>query len=118
MIVMKACLRETLANSHVAAVSIAILIFWCITSLFEAVWPWLARVGQFLLEAVAILDVPYFSTTFDAYDRSQLVVAGVYLYSAGFCLLAAWLLARWVYGKRPLQVLITYYGKLPRTNHA
>jgi hypothetical protein len=105
---MKPCLRETLAQSHVAVAVIAILIFWFITSIFEAFWPWIAHAGQFLFTAVAIFDIPYFSPT------STLIMSGFYVYSAVLSLSTAWLLARWIYAEGPLQVLAIYHERLTR----
>lgn len=115
---MKPCLREALAKSHVAAVAIAILIFWFISFIFEAFWPWIARAGEFLFTAVAILDIPYFSVTVTRLDSSMLLLSGLCLYAAVVSISAAWLLALWVYGREPLQVLASYYNRLQRMDNA
>ena len=58
----KFSLRKTLADSHVSAVAIAVLLFWSLDNIFWAVWPAPSRGVGFLFTAVAILDIPYFSS--------------------------------------------------------
>lgn len=53
-------LRKILADSHVSAIAIAVLLFWALDSAFWALWGPLSRATSFLFKAVAILDIPYF----------------------------------------------------------
>lgn len=115
---MKPSLREVLANSHVAAVAIAVLLFWFMSSMFEVLWPWMERVLKFLITTVAILDIPYLSPTLTVLNRSMLIILSFYLYQAIISLSAAWLLSQWIYGTGPLQALSTYHSQLSGKNNA
>lgn len=99
-----------------AAVTIAVLMFWFLDGAFRALWEPVSRVLGFLGTAVAILDIPYFSRTLTTTDRFMLIMAANYLYGAAVSLAAAWLLSRWVYGEGPLRLLATYYN-LVRSKH-
>ncbi|HEX6505314.1 MAG TPA: hypothetical protein VF011_18875 [Terriglobales bacterium] len=114
---MKRSLREVLADSHVGAVALAVLIFWFLDGIFEALWPLLAHAGNFLITAVAILDIPYFSPTLTLLDRSMLIFLCFYLYSAIISISAAWLLSKWLHSTTPLRALAAYRTKLRRANH-
>lgn len=109
---MKRSLREILADSHVAAIAVAVLLLWFLDGAFRAVWTPGSRVVSFLFTAIAIFDIPYFSPTLTIADRSILIMAFSYLYSAIVSLSAAWLLSRWVYGVGPLRSLTGYRDKL------
>lgn len=115
---MKHSLREILAESHVSAVAIVVLIYWSLYWGFTAVWGPLTRAFSFLFTAVAILDIPYYSTTFSSADRFALSITLEFLFNAFVCLAAAWLLSRWVYGAGPLRSLSKYRTRLVRRNHA
>jgi len=58
---LKPTLRNILADSHVAAIAIAVLLLWALDDAFRALWPPFFQLVQYLLTAVAILDIPYFS---------------------------------------------------------
>ena len=60
---MKRSLRQILDDSHIAAVTIAVLLLWSLDGAFQALWIPVSRAVGFLLTAVAILDIPYFSPT-------------------------------------------------------
>ncbi|HKW25850.1 MAG TPA: hypothetical protein VJN48_08705 [Terriglobales bacterium] len=111
-------LREVLAASHVAAVAIAVLLFWTVEGVLLALWAPLSRVIGFLFTAIAILDIPYFSKTFTLADRTTLVISCAYLYTALISLSAAWLLARWVYRLGPFRSLTSYCGRIFWRKHA
>lgn len=113
----KPSLREILADSHISAVAIAVLILWSLDWAFRALWGPLSRVIGFLATAVAILGIPYFSTTLYATDRLILITTFSYLLSAVIGLASAWLLSRWVYGMGPLRSLSRYRARLTRGNH-
>ncbi len=111
-------LRKVLADSHVSAVAVAVLLFWSLDSAFWALWGPLYRAASFLFTAVAILDIPYFSRTLTFADRSMLFVTFLYLFYSFAYLAAAGLLSRWVYGTGPFRSLSKYYRTgLPRRNH-
>jgi len=114
----KRSLRQVLADSHVATVSIALLLLWSLDAAFRGLWDPACRVGAFLLTAIAIRDIPYLSPGGTAVDRFMLISTFYFLYSAIVCLSAAWLLSRWVYGTGPLRSLIACRSKLTGRKHA
>lgn len=114
---MKRSVREILADSHVSAVAIAVLLLWSLEWGFQALWDPLFRAVSFLITAVAILDIPYFSRTLSPVDRLTLITTFFYLFSALISFAAACLLSRWVYGVGPLRSLSTYRTRLRRRNH-
>ena len=114
----KLSLRKILADSHVSAVAIAVLLFRSLDSAFWALWGPLSRVVSFLFTAVAILDIPYFSYTLDLKDRFTLFFTFSYLFNSLVYLAAAGLLSRWVYGIGPLCSLSKYRTRLARRNNA
>ena len=114
---MKHSLREILAESHVAAVAIAVLLYWSLYWGFIALWSPLTRAANFLFTAIAIRDIPYFSPTFTIADRYELSTTIAFLFNAFVCLAAAWLLSRWVDGTGPLRSLSKSGKRLARRNH-
>ena len=111
---MKRSLREVLAAHHIAAVAIVMLLLWSLDSWFRAIMGPLSRTASFLITAVAILRVPYFSTTLNGADRLLLLATFANLLGALNNLGAAWLLARWVYGEGPLRSLTRYRPRFTR----
>jgi len=105
---MKRSLRQVLADSHIAAVTIAVLLLWSIDGAFRALWGPVSHAVGFLFTAVAILDIPYFSPTLTLADRFMLITTSAYLYTAAVTFSAAWLLSRWVYGIGPVRTLTRY----------
>jgi hypothetical protein len=105
---MKRSLRQILADSHIAAVTIAVLLLWSLDGAFHALWESVSRVLSFLGTAVAIFDIPYFAPTLTFEDRVSLVTASAYLYEAMVSFSAAWILSRWVYGVGPVRSLNRY----------
>ena len=114
---MKPSLREILANSHIPAVAIAVLLLWSLNSGIQALESPLLRAAGFLFTAVAILDIPYVSSTFTSADRFMLTTTLSFLSYAFINLAAAWLLSRWVYGVGPLCSLKSYRTRLARREH-
>jgi len=111
-------LRQVLADSHVGAVAIALLLLWSLDAAFSALWPPVSHAMGFVFTAIAILDIPYFSRTFTALDRLVLISTLAYLYGSVVSLSAAWLLSKWIYGVGPLRALMSFRSKLRRSNHA
>lgn len=109
---MKRSLRDALAESHTAAVAIAVLLVWSLDGAFRALWDPAFRAVSFLFTAIAIFDIPYFSPTLTIADWFTLTTTLFYLYSAIISFSAAWLLSRWVYGVGPLRSLMSYRSKL------
>ncbi|MGH9570246.1 MAG: hypothetical protein ACRD4F_11425, partial [Candidatus Angelobacter sp.] len=114
---MKRSLRQTLADSHIAAVTIALLLLWSLDNAFRALWEPLSRAMSFLFTAVAILDIPYFSSTITIQDRLSLFILGTHLYWALVNLFAAWLLSNWVYRSGPLSSLSRYSKNISGSKH-
>src|SRR5258708_38018158 len=111
----KPSLRKILADSHIAAVAIAVLVLWSLDSAFWALWGPLSRSISFLFTAVAILGIPYFSRTLTSTDRVTLFITFSYLFNSFVYLAAAGLLSRWVYGMGPLRSLSKYRTRLARS---
>ncbi|MGH9513214.1 MAG: hypothetical protein ACRD2U_13865 [Terriglobales bacterium] len=103
-------LRNILAESHIAAVAIAVLVFSSLDAGFRAFWGPLSAAATFLFTAIAIFDIPYFS--FNVANCLALTVSLYYFFSAMVCLGVACLLSRWVYGVGPFFILNTYWAKL------
>ena len=112
---MKPSLREVLADSHVAAVAIVVLLLWSMDSAYRALWEPSYSALSYLITAMLILDIPYISPVM---NHPMWLMTFAYLYGAITCLFAAWLLSRWVYGVGPLRSLSKYHGKIRRRKHA
>lgn len=115
---MQPSLRETLADTHIAAVAIAVLLLSSLDSGFRALWPPLPRTIEFVVTAIAIRGVPYISPTFTVADWLTWGSAGAYFVYALICLAVAWLVSRWVYGVGPVQGLRRYGARLARRSNA
>jgi hypothetical protein len=109
--------QKILAESHIAAITIAVLLLWCLNGAFQALWAPFSRVVGFLFTAVAILDIPYISPTPTLADGFMLVTASNYLYGAIFNFSAAWILSKWVFGAGPVQSLTHYCKNLIASPH-
>ncbi len=114
---MKRSLRQVLADSHIAAVTIVVLLLWSLDDAFRALWDPFFRAISFLSTAVAIFDIPSFSRTFTTADRLSLITVGAYLYWALVTFFAAWILSRWVYGMGPLRSLTSRCTNSNRREH-
>jgi hypothetical protein len=118
---MRTSLRDVVVDSHVAAAAIASLLFFSLGDIFRALWALLAPVSQviaFLLTAVAIQGIPYFSRELDVVTRLQLEIMLSLLSSALISFASAWVLSRWAYGAGPIRSLRTCCNTLRRRNHA
>ncbi len=105
---MRPSLRKVLAESHVAAVAVAVLLLFSLINLFHALARPLVQLAEFLITAVAILGVPAYSWPLTTADWIMLAPSFFYLYSFAVTLTAAWLLSRWVYGAGPIRSLSRY----------
>lgn len=101
---MNPSLRRVLADSHVSAVAIAVLLF---RSLDSAIWVLWGPIS------LAILTVP----NFPHMDHFSLFITISYLFNSLVYLVAAGLVSRWVYGMGPLRSLSKYRNILARRNH-
>jgi hypothetical protein len=113
----KPSLRKILADSHISAVAIAVLVLWSLDSAFWALWGPLSRAVSFLFTALAVLDIPFFSRTLTITDRVTLFITFLYFFNSFVYLAAAGLLSRWVYGMGPLRSLGKYRTRLARRTH-
>jgi uncharacterized membrane protein YfhO len=112
LIDMKNSLRQALVNSHIAAVTIAVLLLGSVEDIFSALWEPLLSAFKFLVTAVAIFDIPSYSRGLATADRFRLFTSGVYLYWAAINLFAAWLLSQWAYRTGPIRILTGYGERL------
>jgi hypothetical protein len=115
---MKPSLRQVLADSHVSAVAIAILLIWSFDSVLDAFWNPFVNVFSFLATAVAILGLPYIPPQLTLSQRLMLITFCSFLFNAFSCFAAAWLLSSWVYGMGPLRSLKSYRERFARRRHA
>ncbi len=112
-------LRETLVASHVAAVAVAVLIFFSLNAFVRALVVPLSAIFDFLATAILIGGKPYVSSRLSAADELMLVPALFYLFTAAMSFFSAWLLSRWVYGVGSFACLERYRPILARRrNHA
>jgi hypothetical protein len=115
---MKPSFRQVLADSHVSAVAIAILLIWSFESVLDAFWDPFLNAFSFLITAVAILGLPYIPPQLSFSQRLMLITSCSSLFNALSCFAAAWLLSRWVYGMGPVHSLKSCRKRLARRRHA
>lgn len=114
---MKPSLRKILADSHIAAIAIVVLLFWALISVSRVPWDPLSRAADFLFTAVAIGGVPYIPSKLDFADRLMLFTTLTYFFIALISFSSAWLLSRWVYRVGPFRSLSNYRSQPARRNH-
>jgi hypothetical protein len=110
----KPSLREILADSHVAAVSIAVLFLWSLASGLQVVWDPFWGAANFVFTSVGI---PYIPRTSIGGDRLTLIVTATRLAYSFIYLAVAWFLSRWVYGLGPLRSLTKCLTRVARRNN-
>ena len=111
-------LREILADSHISAIAIVVLLLWSTISVFRAsFWPSI-RIAEYLFTAVAIRGIPFAGPFSVVAERLMLLGRVGYLFNAFANSSAAWLLARWVYGEGPLRCLSRYRPRVSRRGNA
>ena len=103
-----------MAEHHVAAVAIAVLLLWSLDWGSRALLGSLYRIASFVVYSVAILRVPYYSSRLSYADRILLLQMSANVLSAFICFGAAWLLSRWVYGEGPFRRLARYRTRFTR----
>jgi hypothetical protein len=113
---MKPSLRQTLFDSHISAVTIAVLLVWSLGDFLEAVWPPAVSAISFLLTAIAIRGLPFVPPRFTISEREMILVSCDALFRASTNIVAAWILSHWVYGMGPLQSLKNCRERLTRRN--
>jgi hypothetical protein len=110
----KPSLREILADSHISAVAIAVLIVWSFDSLFHALWKPFLTVLNLLFTAMAIRGIPQSAHRFGF----SLFLMFSYLAGSFIGIAAAWLLSLWVYDSGPLRSLNRFRAAIVGRNHA
>lgn len=115
---MPSALRKVLIESHVAAIAVAVLIFFSVAQIINAVWMPALYAVYFLLTAIAIRIIPYLPNSPDVITRQTWLNSFINLFSALASLAAAWALSRQVYGTGPLRMLGSYREKLSRKTDA
>lgn len=113
----RSSLRAMLAQSHVAAVAVALLLLYSISNLLRALWIPTERFLTYAGTALLIMDAPYYSQSLTIRDRGDLIFFCSYAYMGLTRLLGAWLLARWALGSGPLAALARYWSILNRRRH-
>jgi hypothetical protein len=101
---MKPTLRRSLADSHVSAVAIAMLLVWSLEFVFRA-------------SLSSVRAAIFFFFTFDPPSHVGLIAPLSYFLQALCSLAAAWFLSRWVYGEGPFRSLARYHTDLERRQH-
>jgi hypothetical protein len=112
----KTDLRKVLAESHVAAIAIAVLLCWSVGAALQGIMAPLFSAAEYLAIAVTIRGGPSVGPDFFRSHALQ-IAAAAYVLNAAVDFAAAWLLARWVYGDGPFTVLRRYRRKIARRNN-
>jgi hypothetical protein len=116
--IVRPTLRKALADSHIAAVTIVVLLIWSVDSGVRAIAPPILSVFGFLVTMVAIRDIPYGFGIFSSGSWLSQVPAFTHFLDAVVRLTAAWVLSRWVYKVGPCRSLIECRERFARGNHA
>lgn len=96
-------LLQVLAESHISAVAIAVLLLWSLDWGVRCLWTLVVPAADFVVTAIATRGIP------DAHTPAVWwTLTVLYLVSSFLNLAAAWLLSRWVYGVGPLRSLTAY----------
>ena len=111
-------LRDVMVDSYIAGATIVLLLFFSFSDIFSALWTPVPQIVTFLLTAVAIQGIPYFSRGLDVVTRLQLEIALSLLSSALISFSSACVLSRWAYGAGPFRSLRTCCNTLRRRTHA
>jgi hypothetical protein len=110
-------LRAILADSHIAAVAIVVLLIWSVDSGVRAIGPPILSVFSFLVTMVAIRNIPYGFGIFSLGSLLSQVPAFTHFLDAVVSLSAAWVLSRWVYKVGPCRSLVECRARLARRSH-
>ena len=105
-------LRETLADSHIAAVAIAALLFMSLRDVISVLLPILGQVLAFIFSALAIQDLPYYSSTLVVFTLSGTALD---LCNALVAFYSSWVISQMVYDASPLSILRSYRTRLFRS---
>ena len=118
---MKSTLRKQLADSHIAAVAVVVLLLWALLFVFDAfnaVFEIIIEAIGFLITAIAIRGIPYYSPGFNWHDRVQLIVSLEFFAYSLIDFLAALVLSIWAYKEGPIRMMNRYWRVLNGRNLA
>jgi hypothetical protein len=107
-----------LAESHIAAVTIAFLLLGAMVSTVNGIWSLLLPTVNFLSYVVVTLDIPSLSDAISYSNRVDIALKILYLFYALMGLGAASLLSQWVYGVGPIRCLTQYRDRQKNDGHA
>ena len=105
-------IRSALTNSHIGAITIAVLVLAALEACLSAVWIPFERVIDFVVTAIAILGIPFISHDWSFTDRPDITIPIVYLIYAATTVFAASMLSRWLYGEGPFLALMRYWNQI------
>jgi hypothetical protein len=111
-------LRELLADSHIAAVAIVVLLILALDSGVRAIGRPLISLADFLVNVAAISGLPYGFGFFSLGYWLPQIPTFTHIINAVSCASAAWVLSIWVYKLGPLRSLTQCRSRLARRNHA
>lgn len=111
-------LRKALVGSHIAAITVAILLMMSGADLVLALREPAFYIGTFLGTAALILDIPYIPHALDPFTRIRLIICALILAEALLKFGAAWLLSRWAYGFGPIRCIRSCLDIIRRNSHA
>jgi len=114
---MLASLRKTLVDSHVAAVTVAALLFASIGAFYGAA-DRLVYHAVLFIRLIANHRLSFALRDLELRDSGMLAVTLSCFCAGAALVLAAWIVSRWVYGVGPLRSLSRYRNKLSRKSHA
>jgi uncharacterized ion transporter superfamily protein YfcC len=95
-------LSQILAESHVSAVAIAVLLVWTFDWAVRGLWTLIVPASDFVMTAITIHGIPY------EHPRVIWTFTVFYFLGSFLSFAAAWLLSRWVYGSGPFHSLSKY----------
>jgi hypothetical protein len=116
-------LREILADSHISAVAIAVLLVWSIDSGFKTIMSLLVLAFEFSVSMVMIGSTWWhdgiisFGSPDMLFDRSLFVMTMEYFFWTVISFGAAWIVSRCVYSVGPLRTLSTYRARVARRDY-
>jgi len=111
-------LRKVLADSHIAAITIAVLLTWSLQWILSALWSPFVLAADIVIDAIGILGIPFGVGHFSFADRLTLIASLSYCLYALTAVAASWLISNWVYGMTPFRTLRAYHAKFARRDDA
>jgi hypothetical protein len=121
--IVRPTLREVLADSHIAAVAVAVLLVWSIDWGSKALLSLLVLAFEISDSVLTIASMWWhdgvisFGSRDMFFDQTLLVTAMKYLFWTVISVGAAWIMSRCVYGVGPLRTLITSRARVARRDH-